>query len=509
MSGLVSATRLGRIPRQRRESAGAGAAARDPYLYAAVLVVLLSVAFAIQHPWSGDLGMHIATIERLRDNLVHPGNPLVLADVPSPYYSPYTLALALVGKATGLSTLVVFAAAGPVVMALLLYGVRAFVRTLTARPAAPLLALVFVLLLWGKPRVWSGFFGLWSWPQTMAYPSTLALALMLIFWAALNRTLDRPPSWPRYLGLGLLLAVIALVHPFTFATAALGAAALVAVRAGALAGSTWLWLGVATAEWLALVLIWPYYPFFKLFGATGLDEIHTALYRQPWLYFGLVIVALPALWLRFRRTPRDPLVLLFVVALVLVVAGWVSGRYALGRMWPAVLLCGQLALAVEIADPPKGLARRVWVGATALACLAGVAVQSPHLVYAVPRSWVPHPLARFYGSWPDYSWITPYVRKGDVVVTDDYYAVRTVPGLGARTIPPAWPDPFLADQRLRWHELAVIHAGSTDPATRAALLAKYHAKWVIEIPGKWSISAGQTPVATGPQGQRLYRVPGS
>jgi alpha-1,6-mannosyltransferase len=84
-----------------------------------------------------------------------------------------------------------------------------------------------------------------------------------------------------------------------------------------------------------------------------------------------------------------------------------------------------------------------------------------------------------------------------------------VPGFGARTIPPAWPDPFLADQRWRWHELAVIHDSRTDPATQLALLTRYHARWVLEVPGSWTISAGQTPVAVGPQGQRLYRVPGA
>ena len=45
--------------------------------------------------------------------------------------------------------------------------------------------------------------------------------------------------------------------------------------------------------------------------------------------------------------------------------------------------------------------------------------------------------------------------------------------------------------------------------TRRALLAKYHARWVLEIPGSWTISADRTPVAVGPLGQRLYRLPGT
>jgi hypothetical protein len=504
------AVRRSRIPRQRGGGTGDAPAGRDPYRYLAGAVLLFAIACAIQHPWSGDLGMHIATIDRLRISLTHPGHPLVDADVPSPYYTPYTVLLSFVGRLTGWSTVVVLAVAGPLVVALLLYGLHAFVRTLTPRRWAPVFALIAVLTLWGpRPRVWSGFVNLWSLPLTMAYPSTFALGLTLVFWAWLSRTLDRPPAWPAYLGLGLLGGIIALTHQFTFGTAAIGAAALVAVRLGTLAPATWLRLGVAAVVWLVVVLIWPYYRFFALFGVTGLDEIHHYLYEQPWAYYGMVIVALPALWLRARRTARDPLVLLFATALVLVTIGGLTGRYALGRMWPAVILPAHLALAVELAGPVTGRVRRAWAAVTALACLAGFAIQSPHLLYAVPRSWLPGPAAHFSTAWPDYSWIAPYVRPGDVVVTSDYYAIRSVPGFGARTIPPAWPDPFLRDQRWRWHELAVIHDDRTDAATRRALLAKYHATWVLEVPGSWTISPGQTPVAVGPLGQRLYRVPGT
>src|SRR5205814_4677638 len=125
----------------------------------------------------------------------------------------------------------VLAGAGPVIVALLLLGVRAFVRTLSTHRYAPLLALVFLLVLWGPhPRVWSGFFGLWAMPLTQAFPATLALALTLLFWAGLTHTLDRRAGWPhtldrragwpRYLVLRLLAGVIALTHQFPFVIAA-------------------------------------------------------------------------------------------------------------------------------------------------------------------------------------------------------------------------------------------------------------------------------------------------
>jgi hypothetical protein len=107
--------------------------------------------------------------------------------------------------------------------------------------------------------------------------------------------------------------------------------------------------------------------------------------------------------------------------------------------------------------------------------------------------------------WPDYRWLTPYVHPGDVLLTDDYFAVRTVSAHGIRTIAPIWPDPFLPDTARRQQDQATMVDPATDPATRAALLKLYRVRWVLESPGKWTPD-DRDPVATGPRGQRLYHL---
>lgn len=482
-----------------------------PYLVLAGLVTLVTVVLAIRQPFSADLGVHAATVERLRESITHPGNPLVDADTPSPYYSPYPLALALLARATGLSAPATLAIAGPLVVVLLLWGLRAFVRTLTDRALAPVLALVFVLVLWGvKPRVWSGFFALWALPFLNAFPSTLALGLTLLLWAGLSRTLDGPVAWYRYLGLGLLGALVALVHPFTVVMAGLGAAALVAVRARRLPRPAWLWLGAAAIDVALCLAVWPYYSFLELLSSSKeLDAIHRALYDRPWLYYGLIVVALPALWRRWRRERLDPLVLLFVSSAVLVALGWVTGRYALGRVWPAVLLSGQLAVAVELAGPLSRTAVRRWVPVTALACVIGAAVQSSNLLYVAPPSLLTHrvhQVAHLYVGWPSYSWLATYTRPREVLLTDEYFASRTVGAYGLYTVSGAWPDPFLKDNAQRRADLATLMDPRTDLATRDALLARYHVRWILQTPGRWAPVDGRTKVATGPRGEGLYRV---
>lgn len=472
------------------------------------LVTLVTVVLAIRQPWSADFGVHVGTVERLRESITHPGNPMVDEDTPSPYYSPYPLLLALISRATGLSPVTMLAIAGPIVVVLLLWGIRAFTRTLSDRPVAPALALLFVLVLWGvKPRVWSGFFSLWALPFLMAFPSTLALALTLLLWAGLSRTLDGPVRWLAYLGLGLLAGVVILVHPFTTVMAGLGAAALVATRARRLPRTAWIGLAGATVVAVLCVLAWPYYSFATLLASSAeLDAIHRALYQNPLAYYGLVVFALPALWVRWRRDRLDPLVLLFAGSVVVVAVGWLTGRYALGRVWPSVMLAGQLALAVELA----AVLRRQWIAATAaLATLLGAAVQSSNLLYVLPPSMLTHSVhtnAHLYIDWQDYAWIQPYTRPGDVLLTNDYMASRTVAAYGIYTVSSGWPDPFLPDERKRRDDLATLMDPGTDPATRQALMTRYRVRWIVEIPKHWAPVQGSTLVATGPAGQRLYRV---
>jgi hypothetical protein len=401
----------------------------------------------------------------------------------------------VLARLTGLSAVTVLAIAGPLVVVLLLWALRAFVRTLSDRPLAPVLSLVFLLVLWGlQPRVWSGFFSLWALPFVAAFPSTLALALTLLLWAGLSRG---PARWWGWAGLGVLAALVVLIHPFTAVMAGLGALALVAGRARQLS-----WGGLALAVGVAAlgVAVWPYYPFTALLPAShALDTIHRPLYDRPWLFFGLLVLALPALWVRWRRDRLDPLALLFVGAVLLVALGWVTGRYALGRLWPAVALAGQLALAVEVRT-------RRWLTVVAVACAVGLVVQGSNLLYLAPVPPRVRTATHMYVEWPTYSWLARYTRPGDVVLTSDFYAVRDVGAYGLYTVAPAWPDPFLPDEAQRRDDLLVMLRGSTDPATRVALLRRYHVRWILAMPNRWYPVDGRPLVATGPGGEHLYEV---
>lgn len=157
--------------------------------------MLLGLA-VVRLPWAGDLGMHAATLQRLRHSLLDPGNPLVDADTPSPYYSPWMVLLGGLARVTGLEVFTVLRLAAAAGLVLLVTGVWRYVRTLSGHPAAPALALLSLLLLWGTtPFLWSGFLGLHSLALTVAYPSTFTLGLAFHFWASLTGALRAAAGW--------------------------------------------------------------------------------------------------------------------------------------------------------------------------------------------------------------------------------------------------------------------------------------------------------------------------
>ncbi|MGW1891510.1 hypothetical protein ACWCP6_14820 [Streptomyces sp. NPDC002004] len=495
---------------------------RNPVLDTAVLLVTaLLLLMAVRLPWAGDLGIHAAVLDRLRTDLTAPGDPLVDAAVPSPYYSPWTVTLALAAKATGAGTFTVLRAAALADVLLLLTGVRHFVRTLTRRRAAPPLAVLCLLFLLGVQLfTWSGLTGLTSLSLCLAYPSTFALGLSFHLWALLRKALadDRGPV--HHLALGVLLAVVLLSHQFTGVVACTG---LLAVLLGARpwpSRSAWAKVAAAAALALALLAAWPYYSVFSLLRAGGLDAIHRPLYDGLLPRFCLVLTGVAALAARARRDRRDPLVLFFALGVTVYAAGGLTGHWSWGRVLPAALVPAQLAAAIEAAGArlrggagagPGRFVRGAFAAVTGAALLIGCWAQAGASAYVLPSGSLPWPLstAPVQPAWPGFDWAMHSVRPGQTVLTEDFRALRMLPGYGAYTVAPAYPDAFLPDQARRTADTARYFAPGTPRAERLAVLRRYHVAWIVQWRSDGGLPPGDPAVRVagrGADGSLLLRV---
>jgi hypothetical protein len=465
-------------------------------------------------PIMSDFGQHASAVQRVRDDPWHPANPLLKEPGDgSPYYSPYIVALGLAARATGAAGWQAVRWAGPLNLAVLLVGLGAYVRTLSARRLAPVYALLAFTLLWGTAaKEWSGFCDLWSLTRGASYPSTFAVGVTLLLWAWTDRLAREDDGGGRgraawqHLGLGAAAGVLLLVHPITALGAAVGTAATAAGRQRGWSGRVVLRWALTAGAALAVAAAWPYFDVFALAGDTTVDQVHRRLYTSPWQWYGLALVGLPALLPRARRSARDPLVLMCGAFCLLAGYGWLSGHYTYGRVIGLLLLPPQCALAVELAAAPPWTRLR-----TALAPLAAVALAfaiTAQVGAVVPQRWLPvrtaHP-----ARWPDYRWVADRVPPGAVVLTDADVPLHVLPAYGLFLVAPTWPDPSTApaDRARRWADVTAYFARGTSPARRTAIARRYGARWLL-LPPYRRAPAGAALVAASPRtGERLLRLP--
>ncbi|MEW2404123.1 hypothetical protein [Streptomyces sp. NPDC046862] len=453
---------------------------------AAVLVVVLLLLMVVRLPWAGDLGMHAAVLERLHADPQHPGNPLVDADTPSPYYSPWMVALWLVAEATDWSTFQVLHFSALVNLLLLLTGIRGFVRTFTLQRSAVPCAMLCVTLLYGVGLfAWSGFPSLTSLSLTLAYPSTFAFGLSFHLWALLRTAVADAWPLPAFLALGLLLALILLAHQFTGGVAILGAAGvLLGARPWPKSG-IWLRVGTAAAAAAVVLAVWPYYPFFSLFTVGGLEGVHRPLYQDLFERFCLVSVGVAALAARWWKDRRDPLVIFFLLGLAVFTVGGLTGRYSWGRTLPAVLVPAQVALALEAVGAGRRVVARLLAPLAAAALLIGAWAQAGVLAYVLRTDAIPPALraAPRFTPWHAIDQLIRPVPTGQTVMTNDYYALRMIPAYGPYTVAPAYPDVFLADAEARRKATDRYFAPGTPRQDRLAILRDYGVSWVVQKSG--------------------------
>ncbi|MFD7202426.1 hypothetical protein [Streptomyces sp. NPDC059893] len=499
--------------------AASNAALRAAAPLVLLLLLALLVAVAVRLPWAGDLGIHAATVERLRHDLLDPGNPLVDEKTPSPYYSPWTVFLGVLADVTGLGTFTVLRIAALISLTLLVTGVWRFTAAFTdasmgraRRTAVTVLVLLCLLLLWGTSQFnWSGFLGLNSLALTVSYPSTFALGVSFHLWALLRGALARGSGLPVFLGLGLLWSVILLSHQFTGVVASFGALAMVAGARPWPVRAVWARLAAGLAVGAVLLAAWPYYSFFSLFHAQGLEEIHQALYGNLLGRYWLLLPGVFALALRGRRDRRDPLVVFFVLGALMFVAGGVSGHYSWGRILPAAVIPAQVAAGLEVFGAGRRAVRTAFAAVLGAALLAGAWTQSGTLGYVLPRDVLPSPIAdRYNPPWRGYQWVMPWARYGDVVLATMFPA-RQIPGYGPYTVAPGYPDFFLPDETARVRAVDAYFAPGTTRAERLDVLRRYEVRWIVshrDDAGLAATDPALRKVTTGPGGQTLYEVVG-
>jgi hypothetical protein len=446
------------------------------YLLLSGAVVVLLLQHAWTDAWLGDFWIYVATVEELKADPWHPGHPLFGGDGSFAFLSPYTWALGVLGRVTGLPAFEILVLQGLVNLVLFLAALYAFVSSWLRRPTAAFYALLFVLFLWGPhPWVFSSFFHLRSLAFVVPYPSTLAAALALASLAGFRWAVARDSrSWVVFVvPVGAFLWI---THPVNGIFHGLGvlACSLESRRTPA----HWLTLAVAVVAGPALALLWPLFPVGDLWFHQ-VDLVHRgndAMYDHPLPRVAPALAGVPFLFVRLRRNPRDPLAILALALGLLVIFGGLSGASSYGRLLSHTVLMLQVVLAdvaatleARVGERPGGAIARPAFAAAVVALLVGLGWPGA-VKPTLQESWRGDPL------WLGF--LGRYVSRQDVVLTDPE-TCWYVPSFGGKVVAYPMALPFAPDHATRMRAVERFFERGVSTDERREILRRYRVSYLL------------------------------
>ena len=393
-------------------------------------------------------------------------------------YWPYNAFLGWVSNVTPLEPMQAMAAMGAVNLALFCAGIYRFSQRFLGSPAAPSLALLCLLTVWGnQPWNFSAMFHLGSLFWIAPYPSTFAGSISLIALSGyLKAGTMRPGAFAGYTAVATL---ILLIHPITFLFHAAFTCALAVSGPVCTDLRRWvptlLHLGIASI----VGLFWPFFPLSELIGANNYtaDPFAFVMYQNVFARCWPALAGLPILIGRFRRNPRDPLGLTFVALLLLYVYGYFAHAWNYGRGIAYMALLLQLCIAGWLASHICGAASRrallqrpfAWVCVLVLCALFGLGgwKQLGRIAQASEKS-----------DYVRLRFLERYDPQG-VLLLSDLHTNKALAGFGFRVVAFGVPPFFGVEYETRVTDLTTFFGSGGSPAERSRILAKYAPNGVL------------------------------
>lgn len=452
-------------------------------LLAAVGLVIVGLETVRGTHQVGDFWEHAATVRELMRHTADPGNSLLAVHVPSAFFSPYTLLVALVADAANVSPVHALAAAGLVNYCLLVAGVWCFTRAFSRRAQAPFYALLFLWLLWGvRPWEYSGFFDLRELGYGIAYPSTFATAVGMLTAGLWQRTVSREGR-ARWVGAAITavaVAAVLLTHPVAgvATVAAIGAISLTAGDRRAV-----ILLAAALAVAAGLCLVWPYFSVISLLKDQGVYDPSNQLMYQGWLK--QIFPASLALLLLVRPTGslrRLRLGIYCAPLLAFFVYGRVTRHWSDGREIAYLVLGAQVGLA-DLAATSEQHAwrrrspRRILLLAAALTAFVALEVvnMADGVRGSLPGTGSAEPA--IYAAYR--AAVTGLPADAPVAAPLNAGMESAIPVYGGKLVATDRPLAFVTGQTARRQAIDAFYSPRTAQRTRRAIIARYHVAFVL------------------------------
>ncbi len=459
------------------------ASSRRSYFWLALFVFLLEMIYLLIGIHGKDFWEHAAVINALSDNPVNPDHPIIDADLPHAFFSPYSVAIGFIGYLTHLSPFILLGAAGVINLFLLLLAIRYFIFSLfTDNPKkAAFYFLLLQLFAWG-PMAWrySSFYHIKTLHYVLPYPSTFSFILTLFSVSWFIRRIQQNNT-KRLLITGLCIlvnAIVLLTHPTTAIFLFVFLVALTLSDKNNLQSVVpWVELFLCVSLPFLMASFWNYYPFWNLILVQSKDSLfHTASYTFYTRLFIRLLplwMCIPLLWSQYRKYPSRVFTLSFLALLLIYFYGFVTRQYGYGRlifflaMMIHLLIVFWFTKSNEIVKRGKTVLSSVFVFLVILFPLFHLCFDPQKLIL----SHNPEP-------YRELDTIEALTQDNLVCLTDTQTALL-LPSYEMKVIASIYPSYWIDDNEQRKKDIENYFRNKTNDKERSGILEKYKISYIL------------------------------
>lgn len=320
--------------------------------------LFLGASWNLYHVAAADLWQHLAALNAIIEDPIHPSNPFVASNQPSRLFGPYWVLVGGISSLTGLTAPQGFVVGGIINLLLLAVGIWILGRAIHGSARGSLALLAAMLGGWLLGPNFTGYHNPLSLLTSAGYPAMTAVAACLIIWGLALRSVQGEPVG---LSIAAAVALAFATHPLGTSVGVAGVGAIALFQPDADPE-----LRAKLIGWVALGLLgsigWPYFNPFQVISTAGSRQWGVGIdFYHPWWIAASLIPAVFGILGLLRRQMR-PFLMLFTVCSVGFALGGTPYFVAGHRLLSFMTLILHVGLSFVVLDLVQARSRIATIG---------------------------------------------------------------------------------------------------------------------------------------------------
>ena len=334
-------------------------------LYWAIVALLIGAAalfiatsWHMYHFAAADLWQHLAALNAIIEQPLHPSNPFVASDQPSRLFGPYWMLVGAISSAAGMTASQGFVLGSVINLILLAVAIWILGRALHGGPVGAIALLAALLGGWLLGPNFTGYHDPLTLLSSAGYPAITAVAACLIMWGLSVGYMRDAKSG---IAISFVVALAFATHPLGSAVGVAGACAIALFTPDQALARRIKLIGL-TGLGLVGSIAWPYFNPLQVIGTAGSARwgVGIDFYHPLWIAASLFPAVIGIIGL-LRREMR-PFLLLFAACAIGFILGATPYFVAGHRLLPFVTLTLHIGLSFVLLDLFRGRTRMARVG---------------------------------------------------------------------------------------------------------------------------------------------------